>query len=188
MLRSLRTTLKTPKSWVPTPSGASFMWTQPTNNSMTPADVFGLQTSGWIYPSSLIPSVIYLAEASMVKPGSMPRTIRNERLSRWGFPACIRQIVFGGKGSMLCKCHRAHTSVLCSPLGYLWLQVLNISCISRCIIYVSLCCCAICGRVRGLLESSPWFSGQPCSKILVIQKSAALSEIWFKHGWQKVFK
>lgn len=154
---------------------------------MTPADVFSLQTSGWIYPPSLIPSVIYLAEASMVKPGSVPRAIRNEGLARWGFPACIRQIVFRGKGSMLCKCFRACTSVLCSPLVSFWLQVLNMSRISRCIIYVCFCC-AICGRVRGLLESSPWFSGQPCSRILEIQKSAALSEIWFKHGWQKGFK
>lgn len=187
MLRSPRTTLKTRKSWVPTPSGASLMWTQPTNNSMTPADVFGLRTNRWIYPSSLIPSVISLAEASMVKPGSLPRTIRNEAPAQWGFAACTQQIVFGGKGSMLYKCHTACTSVLGSPLCCLWLQVLNMSCISRCIIYVCLCCCAICGRVRGLLESSSWSSGRPCSKILVIQKYAALSEIWFKHKWQKAF-
>lgn len=155
MLRSPRTTLKTQKSWVLTPSRSSFMWTQPTNNSMTPADVFGLQTSGWIYPSSLIPSAIYLAAASVVKPGSVPRAIRNEGLARWGFPACIRQIVFRGKGSMLYECLRACTSVLCSPLSSLWLQVLNMSCISRCIIYVCLCCCAICGRVKGSTGKQP---------------------------------
>ena len=164
------------------------MWTQPTNNSMTPTDVSGLQTNGWIYTSSLIPSVISLAEASMVKPGSLPRTIRNEASAQWGFPACTKQIVFGGKGSILYKCRRACTSVLGSPLCSLWLRVLNISCIFRCIIYVCLCCFAICGSVRGLLEGSPWFSGQPCSKVLVIQKSAALSEIWFKRKWQKAFK
>lgn len=155
---------------------------------MTPEDVFGLQTDGWIYPSPLIPSVIPLAEASMVKPGSLPRTIRNEVPAQWGFPACTKQIVFEGKGSMLYKCCRACTSVLGFLLCCLWLQVLNMPCISRCIIYVCLCYCAICGRVRGLLKSRPWFSGQPCSKILVIQKSAALSEIWFKHSWQKAFK
>lgn len=163
------------------------MWTQPPTPWLQQM-FLAFRPSGWIYPSSLIPSVIYLAEASMVKPGSVPRALRNEGLALWGFPACIRQIVFGGKGSTLYKCLRACTSVLCSPLVSLWLQVLNMSCISRCIIYACLCCCAICGRVRGLLESSPWFSGQPCSKILEIQKSAALSEIWFKHGWQNVLK